>query len=222
MKNRKIRTCIKTTSLLLCILILAQCVMFSSCTVLPLNNNTANEGYTEVYYFFDTFVSITVYDEKDKEYLDDIEKLCYKYDNLLNRHRPGSDLDRINNAEGEAVIVDSETIFLIETALEFCKETDGAIDITVAPVLDLWDFTSGDENVMPPSDEAIKEALTSGFFEEIKEKYVEPELVPVEEQKEAETVEAGEAKPEDEAEPAFESEAEEAKPKTSSKGKGKK
>lgn len=70
--------------------------------------------------------------------------------------------------------------------------------------------------------EAIKEALTSGFFEEIKEKYAEPELVPVEEPKEVETVEAEEAKPEEEAEPAFESEAEEAKPKTSSKGKGKK
>ena len=71
-------------------------------------------------------------------------------------------------------------------------------------------------------EEEINEALSSGFFEEIKEKFVEPEIVPVEEQKEAETVEAEEAKSEDEAEPAFESEAEEATPKTSSKGKGKK
>ena len=71
-------------------------------------------------------------------------------------------------------------------------------------------------------EEEIKEALSSGFFEEIKEKFVAPELVPAEGPKEAETAEAEEAKSEDEAEPAFESEAEEAKPQTSSKGKGKK
>ena len=171
MKKRNTGCRFRITSLLLCILILAQCVMFSSCTGLPLKNNTADEGYTEVYYFFDTFVSITVYDEKDKAFLPDIEKTCYKYDNLFNRHRPGSDLDRINNAEGEAVIVDSETIFLIETALEFCKETDGAIDITVAPVLDLWDFTSGDENVTPPSDEAIKEALKHVDYKKVRYDY---------------------------------------------------
>ena len=164
MKNKSRHN--RITALVICVLLLAQSFLMVSCTP-----KQQQQGYTEVYYFFDTFVYITVYDEKDKAFLPEIEETCQKYDGLFNRHLEGSDLYRINHAEGQAVTVDPETVFLIATALDFCRDTEGAVDITVAPVLDLWDFTSGDENVTPPSDEDIKEALKHVNYKNVRYDY---------------------------------------------------
>ena len=161
----------KYTAVIICVLLLAQSFLMISCVQMQ-----NQDGYTEVYYFFDTFVSITVYDEKDKAFLPDIEEYCHQCDDLFNRHLEGSDIYRIIHAGGEVVTVDPNTVFLVATALDVCSKTDGAIDITVAPVLDLWDFTSDDENHTPPSDEAIKEALKHVDYKKVRYDYETSEV----------------------------------------------
>lgn len=92
-------------------------------------------------YYFDTYVQFTVYSVKDSKCLDECLNMCERYENLFSRTVEGSDIYRINNAGGESVSVDPETYYLLERALEFCEETDGAADITIAPLTDLWGFT---------------------------------------------------------------------------------
>ena len=111
-------------------------------------------------YYFDTYVNLTVYNHKDAKYLDECLKMCERYEKLLSRTLEGSDIWNVNNAGGEAVRVDPETYYLIERALEFCEETDGAVDLTVAPLVDAWGFNHNDEvRANKPSDEEINEAL---------------------------------------------------------------
>ncbi len=111
-------------------------------------------------YYFDTYVNLTVYNQKDAKYLDECLKMCERYEKLLSRTLEGSDIWNVNNAGGEAVSVDPETYYLIERALEFCKETDGAVDITIAPLVDTWGFNHKEEaRENKPSDEEINEAL---------------------------------------------------------------
>ena len=156
-------------SLLLCILLLMQTFLFASCV--NIGNRTANDGtYSKVFYFFDTFVTVTFYDEKDKVYFEDIEKYCAEYDYLFNRHLEGSDVWNINHSHGEPVTVSYITADLIIEANAFSTLSNGAVDITVAPLLDLWDFTSEEENHMPPSDEDIRAALEHVDYRKVKVK----------------------------------------------------
>ena len=46
---------------------------------------------------------------------------------------------------------------VLETGLQFYRLTDGALDITIAPVLELWDFKSEDPQI--PDAEALAEAV---------------------------------------------------------------
>ena len=119
-----------------------------------------NKAVTRDGYYFDTYVNLTAYNQKDAKYLDDCLKMCERYEKLLSRTLEGSDIWNVNNAGGEAVSVDPETYYLIERALEFCEETDGTVDLTVAPLVDAWGFNHNDEvRTNKPSDEEIKEAL---------------------------------------------------------------
>lgn len=111
-------------------------------------------------YYFDTYVNLTVYNQKDAKYLDECLEMCERYEKLFSRTLEGSDIWNVNNSGGEAVSVDQETYYLIERALEFCEETDGAVDLTVAPLVDAWGFNHNDEvRTNKPSDEEIKEVL---------------------------------------------------------------
>lgn len=89
-------------------------------------------------YYFDTYVNLTVYSSKDSKYLDECLKMCERYDALFSPTIEGSDVYNINHAAGESVKVDPETYYLLQRAIEFCEETDGAVDITIAPLMDTW------------------------------------------------------------------------------------
>jgi thiamine biosynthesis lipoprotein len=51
-----------------------------------------------------------------------------------------SDVYRINQNPGQAVPVSPDTIFLIQSALEVSRQSGGAFDIAIGPLMDLWDF----------------------------------------------------------------------------------
>jgi len=115
---------------------------------------TQQQTYSKTDFCFDTAVSVTIYDsaaqaERVNALLDETLALCNSYDDMFSRTKEGSDIYRINHAEGEWTTVSDETIQLIQSALEYCKMTNGQIDITIAPVKDLWDFSGNDDVEMP-------------------------------------------------------------------------
>ncbi|MBQ4087810.1 MAG: FAD:protein FMN transferase [Clostridia bacterium] len=113
---------------------------------------------TESDYLLDTYVSVTLYDG-DKE---DAKAVLQEVRNIHNRFSaflPESEIAKINRAEaGVSVPVSGECYQLIERAIELFSITDGAFDITVKPLMDLWDF-SGNPHV--PTDEELKQTLPS-------------------------------------------------------------
>jgi thiamine biosynthesis lipoprotein len=107
-------------------------------------------------FLLDTFVTITIYGG-NSIILEESMALCRGYDDIFNRHNPKSELSRINASGGEEVKISPEMAEVIAAALEICEISDGAYDITIAPVLDLWDFKSGGA-IIPPQDK-IDETL---------------------------------------------------------------
>jgi thiamine biosynthesis lipoprotein len=73
---------------------------------------------------------------------------------LLNFYDENSEVSLINkNAGKEPVSVSSETFEIIEKTLFVSKNTDGGFDITVGPLVRLWDF----KNQLMPDDKTIRE-----------------------------------------------------------------
>lgn len=91
-----------------------------------------------------TIVSITVVSDSEKKAKDAIESAFRELDRLerlLNFYSNESEISYVNmNASVEPVKVSKDTIELIDKALYVSEHTNGAFDITMSPVIDLWDF----------------------------------------------------------------------------------
>ncbi|MDO4262159.1 MAG: FAD:protein FMN transferase [Eubacteriales bacterium] len=109
----------------------------------------------------DTVVRITVYDSQDETILQDALALCDEYERIFSRTLPESELYRLNHqelpSEDGAYVLSDACAELIAQGLAYCSLTDGAFDISIAPLSSLWDFTSGEKTI--PDDDTILRAL---------------------------------------------------------------
>ena len=79
----------------------------------------------------------------------------------MSTYRPESEISQINaGTVNEPVSVSSAFADVLRAALYVGEKSDGAYDITVAPLVDLWGFGAGSEaDWQRPSTEAVDEAL---------------------------------------------------------------
>ena len=97
---------------------------------------------SEVGFYLDTVITLTAYTDNG-QVLKDAAAECGRYEKLLSRTAEGSDVWRINHAEGQPVEVSDDTIAILQCARRISELSEGAFDVTIAPVSTLWDFTSG-------------------------------------------------------------------------------
>lgn len=126
--------------------------LISSCT--PAAEVTTVEGF-----FFDTFVSIVIYDPCNSSVTDGCIELCSYYEKLFSKSIPESDIYRINHSGGTAITVSEDTVFLLSEAIRYAELTGGKIDPTIETVYSLWDFHPSDTPKLPGEAE-IASALT--------------------------------------------------------------
>jgi len=82
-----------------------------------------------------------------------------RLDRLLSLYDPASDISRINRRAGErAVPVHPHTRDVIMRAVDLSRQTNGAFDITLEPLMRLWGFR-GSTRTVPPSDREIHSAM---------------------------------------------------------------
>ena len=111
--------------------------------------------------YFDTIITITVYNDDHMFLLDECFSLAEKYENLFSKTVETSDIYKINHSNGNATVVDSETIYLLEKALSYADMTNGAIDPTILPLSDLWNF--GENNKVPSSKDITSSLSYVGY-----------------------------------------------------------
>lgn len=78
-----------------------------------------------------------------------------RLDRLLSKYNPKSEIAILNRLG--KLKVSPETFYIIKKSLEFWKLSDGAFDISVAPLIDLWGFSSQKTRI--PGEEEIKATL---------------------------------------------------------------
>lgn len=126
---------------------------------------TTKEPLSKTGFHFDTVITITLYDSKDEELLNTCFDYCKEFENLISRTIETSEISMINHANGQPVEVSDTTIDLLKKGIEFGELTDGAFDITIAPLSELWDFKNNPGNV--PSEADINEALSHVDYKNI-------------------------------------------------------
>ena len=137
----------KTIYKLLTFCMLACCLLLSACS-------SSREPISKQGFLLDTVIQITLYDTGNESLLDESFAVREKYEQLLSKTVATSDVSRINQAEGKPVTVSDETIALIQKSLTYSELSDGAFDITIAPLSSLWDFK--DKKTIPDSQDIEK------------------------------------------------------------------
>lgn len=156
----------KTKKYISLLIILSLTLLFSGCSI----NNPFGRitNYTSSKTFFDTIISITVYDDS-KEHADillaNCEDMCEYYENIFDANITSSDIYKINNSNGNATTVSPDTIVLLEKSQYYSNLSDGLFDPTIYAVSSLWDFHNIDNPL--PLDSDINEAITHVNYKNI-------------------------------------------------------
>lgn len=103
-----------------------------------------------------TFVRLAAHgDHRTERLLDEGMALIGSLDATLSLHRGNSEIARLNASAGrEPITVSPATLELLQIALKWARESDGAFDPTVAPLVALWGI--GGEQPRVPSKEELK------------------------------------------------------------------
>ncbi len=120
------------------VIALAVCILFfSSCTAFKNNQSVKKSEY-----LLGTIVSITVYDfgTADEKVLDDCFRIVSDYEQMFSYYDENSELFKLNkSAYNSPVPVSDELFRIIKDSLEYCRKTEGAFDIGLGKLIEVWD-----------------------------------------------------------------------------------
>ena len=122
-------------------------------------SKASNTDYLEKQnYVLGTIVSIKLYDHQSDEILNNAFNKLSELEMTLSINKDNTLIDAINESAGLSPIkVDSATFNLIEKSLYYSELTSGAFDITIGPIVKLWNISFPSARV--PSQEEINEKL---------------------------------------------------------------
>lgn len=114
-----------------------------------------------------TVVSITIYDSGNEQLLENCMQLCDKYEQIFSRTAENSELYRLNHRLLPDNQVSPELSDLISEGLRYSKLSNGAFDITLAPVSSLWNFNVSNPEL--PDPDAVSSALSLVGYRYVKQ-----------------------------------------------------
>lgn len=106
--------------------------------------------YSESFYLMDTLVGVTLYTDDPalaEETFDECERLLRELDGLWSRHRASSEIAQLNASEGGLDGLNADTCALFDTAIRVSRLTGGAFDVTVTPLITLWERCGAEDRL---------------------------------------------------------------------------
>lgn len=144
-----------------CILCLGISASLAACSGIP----GRTEEYSGSFFAMDTYMTFTVYDDSARNaqtVLKLAEERIGELEELWSVTDENSDIYAVNHGGGQHVDVQEDTARLLSFALEMAKETDGALEPTLYPVLTAWGFTT-DKNQIPSAEQIRGLMQTVGY-----------------------------------------------------------
>ena len=128
-------------------------------TACQLGNINKKEEMAHIQIFaMDTFMDLKVSGKNAQKAILEAEREINALERMLSNTIENSEISAINqNAGKDAVKVSDDTLYLLKEAREIYDFTQGAFDITIAPIIDVWGFTKEVKKV--PDEETLKQKL---------------------------------------------------------------
>ncbi|MFO7636037.1 MAG: FAD:protein FMN transferase [Clostridia bacterium] len=128
------------------ILLLPLLLLPASCRKIP-------QPVSKADFYLGTYVTVTLYDGSPEELIDLAFLEIKRLEGLLSRNMASSDISRINAMAGIAPVdVSSETIDVIRAGIGYHLTSQGTFDITIGPLVSLWDIGGAGESIPPSAD----------------------------------------------------------------------
>ncbi|MBL4936743.1 FAD:protein FMN transferase [Clostridium sp. YIM B02515] len=126
-----------------------------------------NEFYEEKNLnLMDTVVDLRASGTKATQAVKEAMKRLEEIDVMASPNNEKGDVWKINQGAGrDYVKVNPDTIKMIQMAVKYSKMSNGAFDITVSPLINLWGI--GTDKARVPSDQEIKEKLSLVGYDKI-------------------------------------------------------
>ena len=122
--------------------------------IMPLCQGCSSNRQASVnFYAMDTVMQITCYGKDADAAVEAAQAEIVRLDELLSIGNESSEVSRINQNGGG--LLSDDVAALTDYALMLNRLTDGAYDMTILPVMELWGFTTG-EYAVPGEDELAK------------------------------------------------------------------
>ena len=154
----------------------AAVLLLCSCSEKQTPVTSSNEAVTRDVFAMDTYMNLKAYGSNAEKALNEAEKRITELEKTLSVTSEDSDIWKINHSTAQSVSVSSDTITLINKAMEVGAETNGALDITLYPLLKEWGFTTGDYKI--PDTQMLDELLNNVDYSRINVKGEEITLPP--------------------------------------------
>ena len=115
----------------------------------------SNEEASKDIFAMDTYMTVTAYGAKAQEAVDEAEAEIQRLDELLSTGNEESEIAQLN--QNKSAILSEDAGYLVERALELNKETGGAFDIAIYPVMEAWGFPT--QNYQVPTADTLESLL---------------------------------------------------------------
>lgn len=117
-----------------------------------------NTPFVSTDFLMDTFIEQKLYGKNAEDAVNEISTKLQEFENTFSMHQENSDISRLNAAAGGDAINLSEDVYrLLERGKKLSLLSEGAFDLTVAPLTQIWQITA--DNPRIPSTNEITMAL---------------------------------------------------------------
>ena len=99
----------------------------------------------------DTVMALTAFGSGAESAVSGAENAIRSLEAMLDRTSDTSEVSALNGGAGGPVAVSATLAELLRAAVELSNVTDGCFDVTIAPVMDAWGFTTDRRQVPAPS-----------------------------------------------------------------------
>ncbi len=115
----------------------------------PSRRITVDSGHRQTMGTFVRIVAVAMNEQVADKSIQTAFEQCQLVDNLMSDYKPDSELSRLNReAHKSAVKITKPTFEVLQKAIRFSELSEGAFDITIAPVVALW-RKAADTNSLP-------------------------------------------------------------------------
>lgn len=141
--------------------------------VIPLTSGAVSPISACCYDLLHTVCTIQIYDSTDYGILNECFAVIDKYEKLFSRTLETSEVYKINQASAHSTnpqttfTVSDELKDILEFSLSYSTLSGGALDVSIAPLSSLWDFSNLEHKTEAPADADIETAKALVNYKDI-------------------------------------------------------